>query len=94
MKNRFSAAVAVALFALPSFAFADDVAPPAAASPSPTPMSAYDRLVGEIAKLDHFLLDQNIPADKRARLTKARDDMEAQRQKLEEQQRRPSATPR
>ena len=75
----------------PALMFAADV-PAAAASPKPTPLNAHDRLVDEIAKIDHYLLSPNIPADKRARLSKARDVLDAKRRALEMPP--PSVSPR
>jgi hypothetical protein len=73
--------------AIPSFAL--DAAP--SASPTPAKLSAHDRLVQQIAKLDRYLLDPRVPADRRRRLTEARARLDAQRLKLEAP---PAASPR
>ncbi len=95
MKKKFRAILAATVLSFPAVLLAGNVVAPAAPEPTPAaaPLSAHDRLVHEIAKLDTFLQDQNMPTDKRARLMKARDNMEAQKLKLEKEQSLPTPTP-
>ena len=82
-------AFVVPLAAAPGFAGGSSTG-----SPTPTPVSAHDRLVQEIATLNQFLLNPRIPADNRRRLTESRNRLEARRLKMEAAAARSAASPR
>lgn len=92
--NRLTLLVAFVLPLAATVPAVADGSAPVSASPTPAPLNPHDRLVQEIEKLDRFLLDPRIPAEKRQRLTEARNALDARRLRMEADAARSAASPR